>query len=305
VSDRGALRLGVVFPHQDQGFAAGGAVSAEFAAAAEEAGYAYLAMPDHVLGAQAADRGDGQAPYGIRSPFREVFVHLGYLAARSTLELMPCVLVMPQRQAAVVAKQAAELDLLTGGKVRLGLGAGWNEPEFRGLGAPFARRGDLLDEQMTVLRLLWTREVVTFSGAFHQLDGVGICPLPVQRPIPLWLGGGSLGADRPGDRVIGRIAERADGWIAKPLLPPAQVGAQMDLIRKRAAQAGRDPDAIGLQASLRVPADAGGREIEAGLNELRAAGASHVTVELRGHGLTPAEHITRLATVAGVARGLA
>jgi probable F420-dependent oxidoreductase len=304
VSDRGALRLGVVFPHQDQGFSSGGAVSAEFAVAAEAAGYDYLAMPDHVLGAQPTGGGDGRAPYGISSPFREVFVHLGYLAGRTALELVPCVLVTPQRQAAVVAKQAAELDLLTGGRVRLGLAAGWNEPEFRALGAPFAQRGDLLDEQITVLRLLWTSEAVTFSGAFHQLDGVGICPLPVQRPIPLWLGGGSRGDEPPSDRVIGRIAERADGWIAKPLLPPAQVAKQMSLIRRRAAQAGRDPDALGLQASLRVSGGDGGREIEAGLAGLRAAGASHVTVELRGHGLTPQQSIARLATVAAVARGL-
>ncbi|HET9000994.1 MAG TPA: LLM class F420-dependent oxidoreductase [bacterium] len=180
------MRVGVIFPQTEIG--ADPRVVADFARAAEETGYQYLVAYDHVLGV--VPRAEGWIGYTHRDMFHEPFVLFGYLAAIThRLELVSGILVLPQRQTAVVAKQAAEVDLLSGGRLRLGVGVGWNEAEFEAVGEDFRTRGARIEEQVAVLRALWTQDVVTFHGRWHRIVQAGINPLPVQRPIPIWMGG--------------------------------------------------------------------------------------------------------------------
>ena len=199
------MRLGVVFPQTEIG-PDPGAVRA-FAQAAEELGYDHLLAYDHVLGADTTNRPDWPGPYRAEHEFHEIFVLFGYLAAVAPgLELVTGVLVLPQRQTALVAKQAAEIDLLTGGRFRLGVGLGWNFVEFEALGEDFANRGRRSEEQIEVLRRLWTEPVVDFEGSWHRIPAAGINPLPVQRPIPVWIGGSA-------EAAIRRTARLADGFF--------------------------------------------------------------------------------------------
>src|SRR6476659_4040741 len=184
------MRLGAVFPQTEIG-PDPGAVRA-FAQAAEELGYDHLLAYDHVLGADTSNRPDWPGPYRAEHQFHEIFVLSGYLAAVAPgLELVTGVLVLPQRQTALVAKQAAEIDLLTGGRFRLGVGLGWNFVEFEALGEDFTNRGRRSEEQIDVLRRLWTEQSVTHEGEHERVTGAGLSPLPRQRPIPVWFGASS------------------------------------------------------------------------------------------------------------------
>src|SRR5690606_30999027 len=182
----------------------------DWAQAAEDLGFAYIEVPDHVFGATARD---GWTPlYNESDPFHETFTTLAFLAAvTKTIRLSSGVLILPQRQTGVVAKQAAQVDILSGGRLRLGLGVGWNHVEYEALGTEWKTRGARQAEQVKVLRKLWTEELVTFSGRFHDLREVNIMPPPVQRPIPIWFGGSS-------DAVVKRAVELGDGWM--PIIPP-------------------------------------------------------------------------------------
>src|SRR4051812_2145062 len=185
--DHVGVRLGVVFPQVEVGADPGGVRA--FAQAAEELGYDHLLAYVHVLGADTTDRPDWPGPYRAEDQFHEIFVLFGYLAAVAPgLELVAGVLVLPQRQTALAAKQAAEIDLLTGGRFRLGVGLGWNYVEFEALGEDFTNRGRRSEEQIEVMRRLWTEPVVDFEGTWHRIPRAGINPLPVQRPIPVWIG---------------------------------------------------------------------------------------------------------------------
>src|SRR5215470_4831221 len=211
------IRVGFALPHGDPGFASGAEASRSLVAAAEDAGFDYLSVADHVLGAEPGRPGQ-RSPYGIADPFRDVFVHLGHLAALTSLELVPSVLVLPMRQTPLVAKQASELSLLARGGLRLGVGIGWNATEYEAMGVGFADRARRFEEQLRVLRLLWAEQVVRYEGEFHTLDTVGIAPLP-PRGIPLWIGGGQAASARGTERVLRRIAALGDGWISGPALP--------------------------------------------------------------------------------------
>jgi probable F420-dependent oxidoreductase len=224
---------------------------AEFLAALEEQGYGYVTVGDHVLGADLSVRPEwrpflGKAPlYDHRMPWHEPLVLFGYLSAITrTLELCTGILVSPQRQAALLAKQAAEVDVLSGGRVRFVISAGWNDVEFEALGVDFGRRGKIMEEQVALLRRLWTEEVVTYSGEFHKVTAAGINPLPVQRPIPLWFGGQSK-------RVLRRAGRLADGWFPYyPYFSEEQLHADRALLRESAREAGRDPASIGIEGSI-------------------------------------------------------
>ena len=183
------MQLGVTFPQTEIGPDPDTLV--RFARVAEESGYDFIAAYDHVLGADTTDRTDWRGPYTLHSQFHEIFMLFAYLAAHTTIELSSNVLVLPQRQTALVAKQAAEADVLTRGRFRLGVGIGWNEVEYQALGESFHDRGARYEEQIEVLRLLWTQDAVTFHGRFHTIEAAGILPRPVQQPIPIWLGGGA------------------------------------------------------------------------------------------------------------------
>ena len=195
---------------------------------AEELGFTHILAYDHVLGADPAVHQGWNGPYDVDTTFHEPFVMFGYLAAITSLELVTGIIILPQRQTALVAKQAAEVDLLTGGKFRLGIGLGWNAVEYEALGKNFADRGRRVGEQVELMRRLWTERSVTFTGEHETVTGAGLAPLPVQRPIPVWFGGQS-------PRAYVRIGRLADGWF--PQAPP---GPQLDEARGIVAQAAAD-----------------------------------------------------------------
>jgi probable F420-dependent oxidoreductase len=197
------MQLNAFFPSLDIG--TDPAKIRDWAQAAEGLGYATIEVPDHVFGATARD---GWTPlYDETHPFHETFVTLGYLAAvTKTIRLSTGILIAPQRQTGLIAKQAAEADILSGGRLRLGLGLGWNHVEYEALGADWKTRGARLTEQVEVLRLLWTEDLVSFSGRFHHLREVSLRPKPVQRPIPIWFGGSS-------ESAMLRAARLGDGWM--------------------------------------------------------------------------------------------
>ena len=202
------MRLNAFFPTRDIG--TDPAKIRDWAQAAEALGYAYIEVPDHVFGATARN---GWTPrYNEKDPFHETFVTLGFLAAVTTrIRLSSGVLIAPQRQTGVIAKQAAEADLLSGGRLRLGIGVGWNHVEYESLGMDWKTRGARQAEQVEVLRRLWSEDLVSFSGRFHNLNEVSIVPPSVQRPIPIWFGGVS-------DAAVTRAARLGDGWM--PIIDP-------------------------------------------------------------------------------------
>ena len=215
----------------------------DWAQAAEDLGYAYIEVPDHVFGATARN---GWVPlYNEKDAFHETFVTLGFLAAvTSTIRLSTGILIAPQRQTGVIAKQAAEVDILSGGRLRLGIGVGWNHIEYEALGVEWKTRGARQAEQVEVLRRLWSGGVVSFSGRFHALKDVSIVPPPVQRPIPIWFGGSS-------DAVIRRAARLGDGWM--PIMAPdAQAEQKLALLREQLKSCGREAAKFGLEAWLRM-----------------------------------------------------
>lgn len=208
----------------------------------------------------------------------------GFLAGLTVrLELVTGILILPQRQTALVAKQAAEVDVLTGGRLRLGVGIGFNVVEFEALGADFRNRGRRCEEQVELLRQLWTRELVNFEGRYHTVRDAGINPLPVQRPIPVWMGAMA-------EPAIRRAARIADGWF--PQFPPGPEGAAtVERLRGYVKEAGRDPGGFGIEGRIRL-ASAGEDEQEAMLEGWRKLGASHVSFDTMGARLaTPQGHI--------------
>ncbi len=215
----------------------------DWAQAAEDLGFSHIEVPDHVFGATARD---GWTPrYNEQDPFHETFVTLGFLAAVTrTIRLTSGVLILPQRQTGLVAKQAAEVDVLCEGRLRLGVGVGWNFVEYQALGTDWKTRGARQAEQIEVLKRLWTDDLVTFKGRFHDLYEVNITPPPVQRPIPIWFGGDS-------EPVIRRAARYGDGWM--PILTPdEQAESKLAMLREQLTTFGRDPEAFGIEGWLRM-----------------------------------------------------
>jgi probable F420-dependent oxidoreductase len=284
---RNSVRTGVVFPQTELG-GDPGAVRA-YGTAAEELGYRHLLVYDHVLGADPAAYPGWSGPYDVDTTFHEPFVLFGFLAAITSLELVTGVIILPQRQTALVAKQAAEVDLLTGGRFRLGVGVGWNTVEYEALGLEFGNRGRRYDEQIGLLRRYWTERSVTHHGEYETVTGAGIAPRPVQQPIPLWFGAQSA----PAYRRAGRLG---DGWF--PQVPPGpELEAARRVVDAAAAEAGRDPATLGMEGriSWTGSADAVVEAVEA----WRAAGATHVSINTMRAGLrTVDDHIDALARAA-------
>lgn len=198
------MRIGVVFPQTEIG--SDPAVLRSYAQRVEELGFTHILAYDHVVGADPRVHRGWRGPYDIDSTFHEPFVLFGYLAAITSLELVTGVIILPQRQSVLVAKQAAEVDLLTGGRFRLGIGLGWNAVEYEALGETFTNRGKRSEEQVELMRRLWTERSVTFDGKYHTVTAAGLAPLPVQRPIPVWFGAAS-------DRAFERAGRLGDGWF--------------------------------------------------------------------------------------------
>ncbi|ELY91562.1 LLM class F420-dependent oxidoreductase [Natrinema altunense] len=264
---------------------------ADYAHRVETSGYEHVLAYDHVLGVN-PDREGWDGPYDYESTFHEPLTTFSYLAGRTDeLTFMTGILVLPQRQTALVAKQAAQLDLFTDGRFRMGVGVGWNEPEYVGLGADFSRRGQRIEEQVEVLRRLWTDDLVEFEGEFHELPDAGIRPLPVQRPIPLWMGGMA-------EPVKRRVARLADGWIPQ-FQPGDEAEDHLADLYEYAEDAGRDPDEIGLNGRLyAVP----GEEDEwiDRAQAWRDLGADFLSITTMYQGLEGEEHAAHLERVAAV-----
>ncbi|HUC37468.1 MAG TPA: LLM class F420-dependent oxidoreductase [Acidimicrobiales bacterium] len=260
-------------------------VLVDFVQAAEQSGFAFVSVYDHVLGADASARPDWPGPYDATHQFHEPFVLYGYLAAHCSLELSTGVLILPQRQTALVAKQAAEVDILTGGRFRLGVGTGWNWVEYEALGEDFATRGDRYEEQIELLRRLWTEDVVSFEGRYDRVEAAGILPRPVQRPIPIWMGGGA------GGRVLERIGRLGDGWVARAA-PGYGLEEAWEAVVGSAIAAGRDPSGVGLQGLVEPGEDPDGERLQRQLARWRAFEATtHLAVSGLHAGRSPREHV--------------
>jgi len=281
------MQIGVVFPQTELGGDVG-AVRA-YVRRVEELGYRHVLAYDHVVGADPEVHRGWSGVYDVTTTFHEPFVMFGYIAAVTSLELVTGIIILPQRQTALVAKQAAEVDLLSNGRFRLGIGLGWNAVEYEALGQDFSARGRRSEEQVDLLRRLWTERSVTFEGRFDRMTGAGLAPLPVQRPIPIWFGGQS-------ERAYRRIGRLADGWF-----PQVEPGLRLDearaMVEGAAQEAGRDPAALGMEGRVSWR---GYPEPVAELTAAwRDAGASHLSVNTMGAGLgTVDEHLRALETVA-------
>jgi probable F420-dependent oxidoreductase len=229
------MKLGIVLP-QDITDPVG---LRDFVQAIEELGFDHIVFPDHVIGGNPATH-QINGPYTHESFFHELLVTMGFVAAVTRrVELVSGVMILPQRQTAMAAKQVAQVDVLSGGRVRLGIGAGWNQVEFDVLGMDFHDRGRRLDEQIAVLRAMWCHELVTFEGKWHRIIDAGINPLPVQRPIPIWMGGWFV-------PMIRRIARLGDGWLLYTHIEEGK--ACMEKLHSYCAEIGRDPSEIGIEA---------------------------------------------------------
>ena len=285
------MRIGVVFPQTELGGDAG-AVRA-YAQRTEELGFTHVLAYDHVVGADPVVHEGWDGPYDVHTTFHEPMVLYGYLAAVTSMELVTGIIILPQRQTVLVAKQAAEVDLLTGGKFRLGVGIGWNRVEYEALGQDFSTRGRRLEEQITLLRRLWTEQTVTFHGTFDQITGAGLAPMPVQRPIPVWIGAHSP----PAYRRAGRLA---DGWFPQ-MAPGPQLDQARRIVTEAAAGAGRDPAGLGMEGRVRWQQDRD--ELAAAMRQWQDAGATHLSVNTMGAGLkTVDDHLAALATAAEAAK---
>lgn len=275
------MRIGVTFPQTEIG--SDPVVLRDYAQAAEDLGYSHLLAYDHVVGGQPGPHRPGwDGPYNYRSDFHEPFVLFGYLGAiTKTIDFITGILILPQRQTALVAKQAAAVDILTGGRLKLGVGIGWNEVEYEALDIDFHTRGKRCEEQIEVMRLLWTEEVVTYEGRFHHFNHLGISPRP-SRPIPVWLGGMS-------ETVMKRAARIGDGWF--PLFRPGGPDPKETLERftSYVREYGRDPGEVGLQTGASIAGTPD--EWHARIEEMQALGVEEMTVNTMGQNLTARQHI--------------
>lgn len=301
------MEIGVVFPQSEIGNDPG--AIAAYAQAAEEMGFSHIAAFDHVVGANPASRPGWRPLYTHENAFHEIFVLFGYLAGVTRrIGLVSSILILPQRQTALVAKQAAEIDVLSRGRLRLGVANGWNPVEYEVLGEDFHTRGRRIEEQIAFLRALWCQELVEFEGARHAIHDAGINPLPVQRPIPIWLGGMA-------DPVVQRVGRLADGWFPRfpslgkrgptEIMPTREEApaAIIERMRDHARAAGRDPATIGIEGRVRLS----GRRPEqwfAELEDWRALGATHMQVYTMEGGLRGADsHIDAMGSFMEVWQG--
>jgi len=287
------MKLGAIFPQTECGTDV--AAIADFTRAVEDMGYDLLFVADHVLGADPRHHSHPSlATYSHTAVVHETMTLLAFLAGVTRrIGLATGILILPQRQTALVAKQAAEIDVLSGGRLRLGIGVGWNAVEYEALGLAFDDRGARCAEQIEVMRELWTKPVVDYTGKWHRIRHAGLNPRPIQQPIPVWFGVGSRERPHPPEAVLRRVARLADGW--SPNFAPDASGREVvGRVHAYAREAGRDPRALPLEGRVRLagqePAD-----WLAQAEQWRGLGASHLIAEVRGAGLPfPEGHLAAL-----------
>ena len=283
------MNFGIVFPQTE--FGSDPAAIRDYAQTAEALGYTHILAYDHVLGANPDRPGGWQGPYTHRHPFHDPFVLFSYMAAvTQTIQFVTGILILPQRQTAVVAKQAATLDRLSGGRFRMGIGVGWNEVEYIALNQEFHTRGRRLEEQIDVLNQLWTQPLVNYAGTWHTIPDAGLNPLPLQQPIPLWFGGHA-------GVVLQRVARWGQGWLPN-YRHPDQARPSLDKLQTLLAENGRSLAGIGIEPRLSF-----GSGDPAAWHSLiaawRAAGATHITLNTMNlHYTQPAQHLAAITAFA-------
>jgi probable F420-dependent oxidoreductase len=286
------MKIGVVFPQTEIG--SDPSAVRDYVQAVEAMGYSHMMAYDHVLGADTSHHANWEGSYTAESMFHEPFVLFGYLAGvTTTLELVTAVLILSQRQTALVAKQAAEVDLLTGGRLRLGVGVGWNHVEYEALNQDFSNRGSRYAEQIELLREFWTKDTVGFDGRYHKVDHAGINPQPIQKPIPIWMGAGARANPVPTDRVLRRVARLADGWFPQ-MQPGDDARATVERLKIFAREAGRDGESIGMESRINL-ADGNPELWQSQAKAWEEMGATHVSVNTMRAGLSsPQDHINAI-----------
>jgi probable F420-dependent oxidoreductase len=282
------MNIGVIYPQTEYGNDP--TAIRDYAQTAEALGYTHIVAYDHVLGANPERPGGWSGPYTYQTPFQEVFVLFSFMAAVTTrIEYATGILILPQRETALVAKQAATLDVLSGGRFRLGVGIGWNEVEYIALNQNFKTRGRRIEEQVPLLRRLWREDLITYKSEWHDIPDAGLNPLPT-RPIPIWFGGHA-------DPVLKRVATMGDGWFPN-YRTPTDAQPSLDAIARYAAEVGRNRDDIGIEARIAY-GNGDVQRWQSLLQEWRTVGATHITLNTMGSGFTtPQAHldaITRFA----------
>jgi probable F420-dependent oxidoreductase len=287
------VKIGVVFPQSI--LANDAAVIKDYAQAAEDSGYSHIISNDHVLGVKPKKKSTWQGGYTYRHAFQEVFCLFSFLAGiTSRIEFATGILVLPQRQTALVAKQAASVDILSGGRLRLGVAVGWNQFEYVALNKNFNNRGKRIEEQIQVLRELWGRNPIEYQGNWHNIPNAGINPLPQNHSIPIWLGGTH-------ENVLRRVAALADGWMLG-IKPPENIEVMVQKIHKYARENGRDMKEIGLEAGIRYHNQTEDDWFDQ-IRKWQALGTTHIALNTGGRRFdTPKKHIASIRHFAQVMR---
>jgi probable F420-dependent oxidoreductase len=285
------MKIGVVFPQIE--FPPDPIAVRDYAQAVEGMGYTHIYIYDHILGANPDRPGGWRGPYTYENPFFEPFAFYSYLAGLTTrIGFATGIVILPQRQTALVAKQAATLDVLSHGRLRLGVALGWNEVEYLAQGENFHNRGKRLEEQVQLLRLLWTQPLVKFEGRYHHIADAGINPLPLQRPIPIWIGGSV-------DAALRRIARIGDGWMAN-VRTIEQARPAVEKLNQYLEGAGRDRASFGIDARLNASLIIKENWINF-VKLWEELGATHLSINTMSCGYeTPSAHITALKEFARV-----
>jgi len=285
------MKIGAMIPAQEVGNDP--VTLKDFAQGAEELGFDHLLLTDHVLQVDRADYPDAFSSYSINDAFQEPFVTYGYIAAvTEKIEMSTGILMLPQRQAVLAAKQAAQLDFLSGGRLRLGVGVGWQEIEFDALSAPWKGRGKLCEEKIEVMRGLWNNELFEFEGEFHTVPRSGLNPNSIQKPIPIWFGGMS-------DAVAERTGRMGDGWIQ--VGTPERLKPQFEIMYEAAEKAGRSRKDIGIETiyGLKSPIGDDVITMDQCLEQAKLwvdAGGTHFTFGSLGLGYTSVDQHLKLAS---------
>jgi probable F420-dependent oxidoreductase, Rv2161c family len=289
------MKFGIVFPQTEIGNDP--VLIRDYAQTVEGLGFNHLLAYDHVLGANPNRPGGWKGPYTHETPFHEVFVLLAFLAGvTQKIEFVTDILILPQRQTALVAKQAASLDVLSGGRLRLGVGLGWNEIEYLSLNEDFHTRGKHIEEQVDLLRKLWTKPLVDFKGIWDTVPDAGINPLSVQRPIPIWFGGGFA------DSALRRIARLGDGWMTLSG-SAAEAKPELEKFDRYLEEAGRSRSDVGLEPRISYD-DGVEKKWEEAIHAWQVEGATHLSFNTMDSGFTtPQQHLQAITAFAKVVFG--
>jgi probable F420-dependent oxidoreductase len=284
------MKFGLVYPQTE--FSPDPVLILDYVQTVEALNFSHILAYDHILGANPQRPGGLKGPYTYHDSFMEPVTLFSFMAGISRkLGFAPCVIILPQRQTAVIAKQAATLDILCEGRLRLGIGLGWNSVEYVAMNEDFHTRGRKIEEQVELLRLLWTQPLVSFTGRWHTVEDAGINPLPVQRPIPIWFGGNA-------DAVLRRVASMGDGWMVPSYQKFFDAQRDLDTLDRYLADAGRNRADIGLEPRIRY----GEGKPDAWISQIQAwqaAGATHLSFNTMGSGLMDStRHIAAIRTFA-------